>query len=311
MSVKINQIEYKNFGKCLMLENEVCELIVTIDVGPRIISYKLKGCLNVMKEDFERSFINDSDELKAYFGEDKTWYIYGGHRLWSSPERFPQSYIPDNNAVPYEIKGNSVFLKPLVSITGEQFSMKITLDEKTSKVSIFHSIANTLDENMTLSPWALTVLAQGGVEVFPLNNKDTGLLSNRRNVLWAYSDINDSRFFMTNKYVTLKQDKNADTKFKIGTNNEDGWGAYHVNEQIFIKRFSYNDDENYPDYGCNFETFTNADFLECESLGGLKTLEKGDIVQLLENWELVACDEDWDYKNEESIACFVEKFILE
>ncbi|NLJ15740.1 MAG: hypothetical protein GX346_01245 [Clostridiales bacterium] len=310
MSVKINQIEYKNYGKCLKMENDTCELIVTVDIGPRIISYKLHGKENVMKEDINRNIKNDTAEYQEYFGEGEAWYIYGGHRLWSSPERYVQSYIPDNKPVSYEIKGNSIFLKPEAAKTGEAFSMKVTLDENSSRVSVFHSITNILDEEMTLAPWALTVLAQGGVEVFPLNTKDTGLLSNRRNVLWPYSDINDKRFFISNKFATLSQDKNAETSFKIGINNEDGWAAYFVNEQMFLKRFPYNENAEYPDYGCNFETFTNAEFLECESLGSLQTLGKGDIAQLSENWELFELSPEFEARNEESIESFVKNNII-
>lgn len=78
---------------------------------------------------------------------------------------------------------------------------------------------------------------------------------------------------MSNRYGTLQQVKGAPEKFKIGINNEDGWAAVVNHGQIFLKNFRMNIDGNYPDYGCNFETFTNGIFLECESLGELKTLK--------------------------------------
>lgn len=129
-------------------------------------------------------------------------------------------------------------------------------------------------------------------------------------MLWPYSDINDKRFFISNKFATLSQDKNAETSFKIGINNEDGWAAYFVNEQMFLKRFPYNENAEYPDYGCNFETFTNAEFLECESLGSLQTLGKGDIAQLSENWELFELSPEFEARNEESIESFVKNNII-
>jgi len=42
----------------------------------------------------------------------------------------------------------------------------------------------------------------------------------------------------------------------------------------------------YPDLGCCFETFTNADFLELETLGPLATLRPGDSVTHTERWSL-------------------------
>ncbi|MBD9061208.1 MAG: hypothetical protein EGR45_04205, partial [Ruminococcaceae bacterium] len=92
--VTATELNYKNFGKCVKLDNGTASIIVTVDVGPRIISYCLDGHENMLLEDVDREFKDDSPELREYFGEDKTWYIYGGHRLWSSPESYPHSYVP-------------------------------------------------------------------------------------------------------------------------------------------------------------------------------------------------------------------------
>lgn len=35
----------------------------------------------MLLEDAGREFKDDSQELRDYFGEGRTWYIYGGHRL--------------------------------------------------------------------------------------------------------------------------------------------------------------------------------------------------------------------------------------
>ena len=67
-------------------------------------------------------------------------------------------------------------------------------------------------------------------------------------------------FFLSNRYGTLQQVKGAPEKFKIGINNEDGWAAVVNHGQILLKNFRMNIDGNYPDYGCNFETFTNGIF---------------------------------------------------
>ena len=42
----------------------------------------------------------------------------------------------------------------------------------------------------------------------------------------------------------------------------------------------------YPDFGSSFETFTNAEMLELETLGPLTTVESGKQVQLRERWSL-------------------------
>ncbi len=315
------EINYKNFGRCLKLENKTASLIITLDFGPRIISYCLNGKENVLFEDTERVFYENGEEFRDYFGEDKTWYIYGGHRLWSSPESYPHSYVPDNEPVHYDIMDwgvdwggtKGISLSSPVTKTGQLHTTIIWFDKDntdSSRVQIIHNITNLSGAIVTLAPWALTVCAAGGVEIFPQNTADTGLLSNRRNVLWSYSDINDERFFLGNKYGTLRQVQGAPSKFKIGMNNEDRWAAVVNHGQIFLKNFGMDKEGNYPDYGCNFETFTNGIFLECESLGELKTLKNGKSASVYEEWELIECDEAFDPRNEDSIDRFVKKYDL-
>lgn len=314
----ITEISYKNFGKCIKMENESASIIITVDVGPRIISYSLNGKENILLEDVDRVFYENGKEFKEYFGEDKTWYIYGGHRLWSSPESFPHSYVPDNEPVQYSIhetdgQKNGVCLVSPATKTGQLHTTYIWFDEDgkgTSRVKMIHNITNVSGAIVTLAPWAMSVCSAGGVEIFPQNTKDNGLLSNRRNVFWPYSDINDPRFFLGNKYGTLKQVPGSEGKFKIGMNNEDGWAAYINHGQIFLKNFRMEIDGNYPDFGCNFETFTNGIFLECESLGELKTLKNGQTASISEEWELIPCDDAFDPRNEDSIDEFVKKYDL-
>ena len=96
--ISIKEVRYKNFGKCLFISNDLMEVLVTVDIGPRIIKCNLKGKENMMFEDVERNFSND---VSSMFGEEKTWYTYGGHRIWLSPEGFPETYYPDNDKVLY------------------------------------------------------------------------------------------------------------------------------------------------------------------------------------------------------------------
>ena len=81
--VTATELNYKNFGRCVKLDNGTASIIITVEVGPRIISYCLNGHENMLLEDVGREFKDDSQELRDYFGEGRTWYIYGGHRLWS------------------------------------------------------------------------------------------------------------------------------------------------------------------------------------------------------------------------------------
>lgn len=94
MSLTYDIKNYATFGKCVCIENDLMELYVTIDLGPRIIKFNLKGKQNMMFNDDERKIYHDEPNLKEMFGKDARWDIYGGHRFWISPENIPRHIIP-------------------------------------------------------------------------------------------------------------------------------------------------------------------------------------------------------------------------
>ena len=103
--------------------------------------------------------------------------------------------------------------------------------------------------------------------------------------LWPYFDFKDPRWTFGSRYLLLRQDKTRGPT-KIGLSHELGWVAYLNGGTLFVKRFGYEKGKTYPDRGCNFETFTNEDMLEIESLGPLARLEPGKSVEHTEQWEL-------------------------
>src|SRR4051794_27521975 len=87
--VMMDRVEYHGWKNNLRLRNGDAELIVTLDVGPRVISYRLEGGKNVFK--------NYDDQLGKSGEAD--WQIRGGHRLWAAPEDPTRTYVPDNGPV--------------------------------------------------------------------------------------------------------------------------------------------------------------------------------------------------------------------
>ena len=107
MSVQCKEIQYGVYGRCLEMSNELCRLVVTLDKGPHIICYQLHGEPNVMHEDREDATTQKGPDFDNYFYPGAVWHIYGGHRLWLSPESMPETYYPDNFAVPYTVEGGN------------------------------------------------------------------------------------------------------------------------------------------------------------------------------------------------------------
>lgn len=287
MSIIVREEEYKNFGKCVYIANEVQEMRVTVDIGPRIISYNLIGKENMMFNDVDRVSKRDSADYKKVFGENKAWYIYGGHRFWVSPEEFPLTYYPDDEKVEYRANGNVfTFTPPIQAVTGWQMSMEITFDEKEAKAKVRHILKNNSGKEKTGSIWALSVTAANGRVFQKMAKEETGLLANRTLMLWPYNKMTDKRFYMDDDYIALQQCPDAETSFKIGTNNTSGSVICLNNETVFKKEYTHVANAVYPDNGCSTEVYTDKYILEMETLSPLFVLKDGESCEHIEMWSL-------------------------
>ena len=294
--VTVEEIEYKGWKHNLRISNGDTELIVTLDVGPRIISYKLTGGKNVFAE-FE-------DQL-GKSGE-KDWQIRGGTRLWVGPEDVTRTYFPDNGPVQYsKVPQKDAIDDFVIRFTpapekeyGIQKLLDVHLGPSGSEVRLKYEIVNIADKPTDLAAWLPSVMAPGGVEVIPLpahhphpgpvkpETKPSDYGPSLTMVLWPYFDFTDTRWSLGSKYITLRQDaKKGPTK--LGFGHRLGWTGYLNGGTLFVKRFGYEEGANYPDGGCNYETFTKEEFLEMESLGPVVTLKPRETATLQENWELV------------------------
>ena len=307
---KITKTDYKNFGKCLKLDNGICTVLVTIDVGPRVISFCMNGKENMFFEDPNREFLWEGEEIDSFYGKGSVSYNYGGHRLWAAEESAPETTYPDVNPVDVEIIDNGAILRSRPEIeNGIQKIIKIELAPDSATVTAKHDIINISETPKLFAPWALSVLAAGGVEIIPQPKRDTGLLPNRKLTIWAYTNMSDDRLYWGRDFITLQQDENAEIPIKLGINLEDGYASYLNKGQIFTKRFEHNIFKNYPDNGCSLETYTNSKFLELESLGEYKNVLPNDGIAHTETWELRNCEENFDRKDPKSIQGFVDKYI--
>ena len=89
--MSLQTIEYHGWKDCLLLDNGDIELVVSVGLGPRVLSFKRKGGAN---------FFKNFDDQMANISQD-TWQSYGGHRLWHAPEVWTRTYYPDVQPVKY------------------------------------------------------------------------------------------------------------------------------------------------------------------------------------------------------------------
>ena len=213
------------------------------------------------------------------------WRSYGGHRLWTAPEDAIRTYAPDNFPVQVVKRGNTARFVAPVETCGIQKEIDITLG---ASVEVVHRLRNTSRRQLALAPWALTVMAPGGTCIVPMPKRGThpkDLLPGNLLVPWLYTDMSDRRWTWGQRYILLRQKANS-TPQKLGGLIPDGWAAYALRGQLFVKHFPCVAGANYPDFGCNFETFTNSDMLEVETLGPLTSIKPGKTVEHIETWQL-------------------------
>lgn len=279
--MNLERVSYKGWKNCLRLGNEKVELVVTTDVGPRVISFGFAGGQNLFK--------NYKEQLGRTGGDQ--WHLYGGHRLWHAPEDAARTYWPDNGPVSHAWDGTTLKLtQPVEVTTGLVKELEITIHKTEPAVRVLHRLINRNLWDVELAPWAATVLEPGGRLIFPqepYRPHPEYLLPARPLVLWHYTDMSDPRWIWGRKYIQLRQDTNANTKQKLGLINTLEWGACCLGEEVFIKRYAYQPGAGYADMGTNTQIFTDSDMIEFETMGPLtKVPAAGGSVEHTEVWYL-------------------------
>jgi hypothetical protein len=280
-AVKIEKTNYKGWANSYRITNGEVEVIITTDIGPRIMRYAFVGGQNVFKEFADG--LGKSGEA--------AWQLRGGHRIWAAPEDPVRTYAPDNSPVRVSIKGDVLeATQPVEKLTGLEKQITVKMSASGTGVEVLHRIKNTHKAALELAPWALTMMAQGGVGIhgFPPRGKHPQTLApSNPLVMWPFSDLTDKRWQLTKKYLLLRQDANNHGQpQKLGSFNPHTWGAYLLGSDLFIKHYEADAKKTYTDFGCSFETFTNAEFLELETLGPLTKLAAGASLEHTERWTL-------------------------
>lgn len=302
--ISINRLEnYKDYGRVVEISNGIIEAYVTIDLGPRIIRFGFVGGENIMCDDRANAGNRTDKEYEEFFGKGKKWENMGGHRIWTSPESYPYCYNPDDQEVAVKVTENgAIFTPPAEKGTNLQKELEINIDNDDASMQVTMRVTNLDKEDNEFSIWGLSVCGKGGTLIIPMNDNDTGLLSNRKIIVWPYTDLTDDRIYFGKRYITLHQDENAETPIKLGLDLNKATVYYCKNGNVFCKRIESNlPNGNYPDGGCNFETYTNDIFIEVESLGELKAVKGGETATHREMWSLCNTSTNINFKSEEDI----------
>jgi hypothetical protein len=298
--INIEQITLDKWQNCIQVSDPHISLIATADVGPRVISFGLKGKRNLFYQNIEQLGLTGGTE----------WRAYGGHRFWIAPED-ARTLFPDNRPVGVKHLPSGICLTaPLEESNGFQKTVQLELATDAPHVHLIHTLTNHSFHSQSAAPWALTVMAPDGTVILPHSPREdwpAKLTAQNTLSLWSYTSMSDPRWTWGDRYILLRQTGDQSKPQKIGMYNSEGWAAYLLDGMLFVKFFAVNPDGGYPDLNSNLETWTNHEFLEIETLGPLAMIEPGQAVIHEEDWFLFG--EVPPVKNDDDVNRIILPFV--
>src|SRR5215467_4663665 len=152
----IERVSWQGWPNCYRVSNGEVELILTSDVGPRLMRYGFPGGQNLFKE--------FAGQLGTH--SEPAWVMRGGHRIWIAPEDPVRTYAPDNGPVEVQVTPAGVIAtEPVEPLTGLEKQIELRMAMAGSGVEVIHRLRNAGAEPCRLAPWALTMMAPGGAGI--------------------------------------------------------------------------------------------------------------------------------------------------
>lgn len=260
MALQITRESFGGFDNCVAFHHNGLKLVVTTEVGPRILHFSLNDGPNMLLARPEHA----GQKLGAYRS-------YGGHRLWVAPEERPKTYTSDSFPVAIDEQDDKITFSSIVDEYHIRRSITIATDD--SGFVISHQIHNEGAFAIQGAAWAITVMEPGGVCRVPRHSirpQSDGLLPVSNLITWGYTSLSDPRYTLGEDYIELRStDDPNPTKF--GCYVTQGEATYTNLGYTFTKKWQPQQGPH-ADMGCNFESYTKAGMLEVETLGPMVTI---------------------------------------
>lgn len=273
MGLEISKTEYRGWQDAYRINLGGAEMVVLAEVGPRIISLRVDGGPNLLYV----------DPATAGRGQgDSEWHIYGGHRIWQSPEA-EDAYSLDNSPCSAEIGGGCLTLRTGID-PDTKLQKRLTIGADGDRFVVESALLNTSAFVNAGAVWSLTCVAPAGVIAFPWGNPGNWGL--RRITWWNNwaghsSDVRSSQYQPGPDLFLIRP---SGEEGKVGTHSPEGWVALCRDDATFIKSFQVDPNATYPDGGCSVEVYTSADFVEMETLSPTGAILPGQEISHREIW---------------------------
>jgi hypothetical protein len=254
------------------------ELLVTIDRGPRIISYVATSGRNLLAV-LPRSGLD---------GPGGRFNFHGGHRLWVAPEDPSISHLPDD--LPCRIDEGQGVVKVTAPDNGSGLERSLVLEGKEHGFRVDHQITNVGDKPITVGCWAITQFDLGGVALLPFAPESSShqLRASHALVFWPYSSPDDPRLGLASDLVTVHGTPQQ-PPFKVGIRPGTGALGYFRDGEVFVKVAEPPVGDS-ADLGASSQVYAGVEFLELETLGALEAIQQGGHLSHREEWRSSPAD---------------------
>ena len=290
--MQIKKIEYEGIPNCIectIAEPLSQKLVITTTFGPRILHLSIGNSKNILFHDKEK-------EISA-----QDWYIYGGHRLWISPET-QDTYHGDNQECTIEMDTDKVavyFMDQVLKI-----ERGIQISENAGHFQIKNSITNKHESLYTGSLWSMTCVIPEGTVFFPWGN--AGDWITKKIIYWQKWMTDHGTQIGSSQYVEGKDlflIKPSGEEGKVGTSGYEGFVGITNDGYTFMKKFDRLPTNDYPDDNCAIEVYTCDKFIELETLSPMFTFIPNQTYTHTEEWILL--DHEIDPEDGEKVRSYI------
>lgn len=265
-----------NRGRQLRMTDGKTEIICALDFGIRITHFSILGMENV--------FYEQPEDLQDGLFTDEGWRLYGGHRVWNTPDSKTCNY-PDNDPVDYEMIPNGVILTQRPE-EWRQIKKSVKIIFLTDgRIEVSNRIQYVGLGKIKTSAWGINTLSGGTVETELIPAKTQGREPGTSIALFQNASINDSRLVWEDGKLIAAYCAGK-TSMKIGVYTASGKATCKNKGQQFTISFTVEHFGEYPDINSNFEIYIDPSFIEAETLGKVMQLEYGETAEHIEYWSI-------------------------
>ncbi len=270
--MKIKKIAFFRIPNCYELSIGKQKLVVTTEFGPRILHLSIGKSGNIL-------FVDEKRECKY-----KDWFLYGGHRLWTSPET-GATYNPDNERCLIAEKEGALSVTHFDRKL--EFSRTMNFSEQNGRFCVEHVIENKSEVLFPGAIWALTCVVPKGIAFFPWGTPDEWKI--KKAVYWQKwmthgSDPASKQWVQGPDLFMVKP---TGEEGKVGTAGWEGFIGITNSNYTFIKKFDRLPTNDYPDDNCAIQCYTCNKFIELETLSPNTVFRPNVPVRHKEEWILV------------------------